>query len=256
LNQAVPDFSIVIPCRNEAKRVPPTLRSVLRFLDGWEHPTEVVVVDENSPDGTADLVRNEFSSDSRIRVLSNPVHLGKGHAVTCGMLEAGGSRARVFMDADLSVPARFLRGMLERLSDDEGPQICIGSRHLPESSIPIPQPLSRRIAGGVFRRAVRWSGLSRLRDTQCGFKGFRTEVVPFLFRDREIQGFLFDLEILLRAGRAGLSIEEMPVEWNHQDHSTLGPVRQTPKLALEFFRLLVLRYRPETSRSAGCMPCR
>lgn len=215
-----PRVSLVIPCRNEAFRLPSTLRALSRYLDETGLSAEIVVVDENSADGTARLAAEH--GDARVRVIANPVGRGKGYAVKTGMLQAAGGIA-FFMDADLSVPPRFIG---ELLREFDGPvDVVFGSRRHPQSIIPVRQPFFREFCGRMFNLALKLGGATRFSDTQCGFKAFRREAAREVFSRLTLDGFGFDVEALAIAETLGFRIKECPVEWNDAAGSKVRPLR-------------------------------
>jgi hypothetical protein len=117
-----------------------------------------------------------------------------------------------FLDADLSTPIEELPRALALL---EQADVVIGSRDLPASVIRVPQSLFRRLASELFRWVrLALIGLARISDTQCGFKAYRGPVARQLFALAVVDRFMFDIEILYLADRAGLRIVEMPVRWD------------------------------------------
>ncbi|MDA1141833.1 MAG: glycosyltransferase family 2 protein [Planctomycetota bacterium] len=210
-----PEISLVIPAFNEAERLPSNLDELFEFLDGFEHETEVLIVDDGSTDGTANLVRDPA------RALVNEVNHGKGFAVRQGMLEAKG-KIRVFMDVDLAVPPRFLHDLIERVH--EGNDIVIGSRHAKGSEVNAGEKQYRRTMGVIFNKLVRIFAVGGIGDTQCGFKGFTAEAADQLFSRQKLDGFAFDVELLYMARRFGHQILEMPVEWNDSETTKIRPL--------------------------------
>ena len=203
-----PAVSIVIPARNEALRLPPSIRKIREAFP--EESWEFLVVVEKSTDGTCDLAREAAGGDSRFEVVCNPVARGKGYAVKTGMLQARGDWI-FFMDADLSVPLRFVR---EFLKERDTADILIGSRRHPASVLPVRQPWAREFSGRVFNFAIRLLGITRLEDTQCGFKAFRRDAAREIFSRVGQDGFGFDVEALLIGEKLGYTIRELPVEWS------------------------------------------
>ena len=215
-----PRVSLVIPCRNESSRLPATLQALEAFLDPQ---TEVVIVVEKSVDNTAQLAHDAARKDPRIRVIENPVGRGKGFAVKTGMLAAAGN-VIFFMDADLSVPLRFILQFLAVLDRDEA-DIVIGSRRHRESVIPRSQPLLRVVYGRIFNLCLRLLGATRFKDTQCGFKAFRREAARDVFSRLTLDGFGFDVEALALAEKAGYRIVDHPVEWSDAPGSKVSALR-------------------------------
>ncbi|HRF49524.1 MAG TPA: glycosyltransferase family 2 protein [Anaerolineales bacterium] len=205
-------LSVVIPAYNERERLGQGLAEVLAFLNRHTPDFELIIVDDGSQDGMADVVRAAIALEPRARLITYKANRGKGYAVRTGVLDSHGDPV-IFMDADLSTPLSEIPRILERLAVS-GADIVIGSRGLPEADIRQKPPLGRRIASRIFdeiKHAL--VGLRGLHDTQCGFKAFRGNVARRLFDLSRVDRFMFDVEILYLAERAGLSIVEFPVAW-------------------------------------------
>jgi dolichyl-phosphate beta-glucosyltransferase len=208
---AAPGLSVIIPAYNEQQRLPQHLGHILAYLREHYPAFELIVVDDGSRDQTAAAVGAVLAGEPRARVLAYQPNRGKGYAIRHGVLASRGERV-IFLDADLSTPIEEIPRALERL---EQADIVIGSRDLPNSNIKVQQPLFRRLASEIFKWArFLMVGLWRLSDTQCGFKAYRGPVARRLFGLAQVDRFMFDVEILYLADRAGLRIVEMPVQWN------------------------------------------
>lgn len=214
-----PRVSLVIPARNEARRLPGTIAEIRRFFP--DEPWEFLVIVEPGADDTEGAAAAAAAGDGRFEIRVNPTAHGKGHAVKTGMLAARGDWI-FFMDADLSVP---LRCVGEFLAAAGGSDVLIGSRRHPESVIAVRQPASRELAGRLFNRVLRALGVTKFRDTQCGFKAFRRESAQKIFSELRQDGFGFDVEVVVLAEVLGLRIRELPVEWADAPGSTLRPLR-------------------------------
>jgi glycosyltransferase involved in cell wall biosynthesis len=213
VNPAQPLVSVVVPAYNEARRLPRTLSAWSEFFVGQPYSAEVVLVDDGSQDETAQCAE----AHAGVRLIRLPRNRGKGAAVRAGMLGASG-RFIFYVDADLNVAPRHLTtalGLFEaRLCD-----VVVGSRRLSayaaqERSIP------RLLAGGLVQVSRRGLVLPVIRDTQCGFKGFRREIGLAIFERARIDSFAFDIEALFLARKLGCAIVEMPVETTFQAEST------------------------------------
>lgn len=214
-----PNISLIIPAFNEAERIGKSLLSAQNYLkDNFEN-YEIVVVDDGSTDGTANLARNY--SDS-VKVLQLERNSGKGAAVRKGMLESSGS-IRVFSDADFSTPIYELKKIIIEL--ESGADICIGSRAIQPELIKVHQPFFRELLGKTFNLFVRTLLFSGIKDTQCGFKGFKDYAAEQVFSKAKIDGFGFDVEILYIAKKENLKIKQVPVEWFNDDRTTVSPVK-------------------------------
>ena len=117
------------------------------------------------------------------------------------------------MDADLSTPLSSLQQLLEHFLKTPHLDVLIGSRRMPKSHILIPQGLIRRFLGKTFNLILKAAGLTKWNDTQCGCKLFRHDTAKKIFSHTSIEGFGFDVELLLIAEHLGYHIQEAPVDW-------------------------------------------
>jgi dolichyl-phosphate beta-glucosyltransferase len=214
-----PDISLIIPAYNEAERIGKSLLSAQNYLKDNFETYEIVVVDDGSTDGTANLARNYGDS---VKVFQLERNSGKGAAVRKGMLESSG-RIRVFSDADFSTPIYELKKIIGEL--ESGADICIGSRAIQPELIKVHQPFFRELLGKTFNLFVRTILFSGIKDTQCGFKGFKDYAAEQVFSKAKIDGFGFDVEILYIAKKENFRIKQVPVEWFNDDRTTVSPVK-------------------------------
>lgn len=207
-------LSILIPAFNEQQRLPATLKTVASYLDARAPAfAEVLVVNDGSRDGTADVVRNFAASDARITLIENPGNRGKGYAVRHGMQKARGEWV-LFTDADLSAPIEELDKLWTAV-EGQGADGAIGSRALDRSLIGVHQSFFRETSGKFFNLAMRMITGLPYRDTQCGFKLFSRAATRAVSTRQRIEGFGFDVEILFIAQKHGFRILEVPVRWNN-----------------------------------------
>ena len=233
-------LSIVIPVYNEESRIRSTLDQVVGFLSGWRRTWEVVIADDGSTDTSAHLISQFTDRHPNMRLVSLP-HRGKGWAVRHGMLAAQGEY-RLLCDADLSVPIEQVERLLP--PQCEGIDIALGSREAPGSRR-IGEPQRRHLMGRAFNALVRLLALPGLNDTQCGFKCFRSEIVPSLFRRQSLDGFGFDVEVLFLARRAGLVIREIGVDWYYRERSNVRPIRDSIAMTRELVKVRWRHRRPQ-----------
>ncbi len=231
-------LSVVIPAFNEERRIEHALgalaRSALDLNIG-----EVVVVDDGSADRTAEVVTRVARSNDAppIRLIQHAQNRGKGAALRTGLLEASGDLVG-FIDADLSVaPATFAHASREF---GEGYDIVIGNREAAtDGARREGQPLLRRALGHMFvATQQRIVGLP-FSDTQCPFKVLTREAAQAIVPECSVDGWAFDVEMLVVAQRQGWRIRELPVQWTHVEGSTL---RSSPSTAWRTMReLLAIR---------------
>jgi dolichyl-phosphate beta-glucosyltransferase len=228
-----PRLSVVIPAFNEAHRLPPYLHEVVGFLEGRGEPWEVIVVDDGSTDGTAAVVRELAEHQPGVRLLPFGRNRGKGAAVRAGMLAARGA-FRLFTDADGATPIAELKRLEAALGS--GIDVVIGSRALPSPAVAVRTRRHRVVAGRVFNWLVARLGVRGIADSQCGFKLFTAAAAERLFEALETSGFAFDVELLLRAQKAGYQVVEVAVNWADQEGSKVGVLTTGPGMLLESAR--------------------
>lgn len=224
-------LSLVIPAYNEKAIIADTVKTVMERLARIDPDYELVVVDDGSTDGMAALLRPLEGAHLRLEGYSP--NRGKGAAVRVGMLAAEGDY--VFCtDADLAYGLENIPSMLDKL-EETGCDLVIGSRRLnPEGYKDYP-PL-RLLTSKCFGLLVRvLSGLPY--DTQCGIKGYTRAAAQTLFSQCSTDGFAFDFEVLLRARKAGLDIEQEGVSIvNHRD-SKVNLLRDSARMFRDLLRI-------------------
>jgi dolichyl-phosphate beta-glucosyltransferase len=201
-----------------------------RFLD-----YEIIIVDDGSSDETASIVKEAMTGNANVRLIHYRDNMGKGHAVRTGVLAARKDFI-LFCDADLSTPFREVGKLLKAI--DAGADIAIGSRARKETRILKRQPLYRVLMGKTFNKLVRIFGVSGINDTQCGFKCFKAAIALDIFRDCQINGFSFDVEMLHIARKRDFSIKEVGVLWKNDTQSKVHPVYHSFQMLKD---LLVIR---------------
>lgn len=233
----LPPFSAVIPAFNEAVRIGDTLLATIAYLEKTSPQSEIIVVNDGSTDGTGDVVRQVFAEHTfrSARLLENFPNNGKGAAVRKGLL-ASTRPIAVFFDADLSTPIDELPKIVEPVAAEEV-DMAFGSRALNRKLIGKRQPWRREQAGRVFNLIVRLATRLPFWDTQCGFKAFRMQSCRQVIEAGKIEGFGFDVELLLLAQRAGLRLREIPVRWNHSEGSKVRFIHDSLRMLREVMAL-------------------
>jgi dolichyl-phosphate beta-glucosyltransferase len=233
-------LTVVIPAFNEEHRLPATLARCAAFLAARPElcPAELVVVDDGSRDATARVVE-EFSGPPTVAVhlVRLDTNRGKGAAVRAGLAASRGARVLI-SDADLATPIEELDVLLAHPAG-----VVLGSRALRRELIARRQPLPRDLLGRVFNVALRALRLTRFADTQCGFKLLDGEVARRLAGALRLDGFAFDVELLARAERAGVTVEEVPVRWSHMEASRVHPLRHGLRMACDAVRVRLWLWR-------------
>jgi len=226
-------LSVIIPAYNEKERIGKTLAQVVSFLEDQSYESEIIVVDDGSQDKTVVLAGEKLAQFPH-QIIRNPVNQGKGMAVKQGIL-AGHGKFLLFTDADLSTPIEEVKRFLPFL--EEGYDIVIGSRALPQSNVALPQHILRQTMGKVFNRLARLFTFDGIRDSQCGFKCFKREAAYDLFRRQRLAGFSFDAEILYLAQQRGLKILELPVTWRNSPQSRVHIIHDSFHMFVDLLKI-------------------
>jgi dolichyl-phosphate beta-glucosyltransferase len=238
-------LTIIFPAFNEEDRLPASLIETAAYLCTCDYTWEIIVVDDGSSDGTVDAASEVLQrANASGRIIKLERNRGKGAAVNAGFRAANGHIV-FFSDADLSTPIEELGRMLPMF--DQGYDIVIGSRALPNSKVERHQPFYRENAGRIFNVFVQWLVFPGIKDTQCGFKGFRAAAIAPLLDMQTIDGFAFDVELLLLARKAGLKIAEAPVRWLNDEASKVGLLSDSLRMFLDLLRI---RWRHRGRRAA------
>ena len=193
------DISLVIPAYNESVILPDTLRAVSSKLAELTDRYEVLVVDDGSTDGTAEVVRRW--DDPHVRLERYTPNQGKGRAVRVGMLAASGDII-LCTDADLAYGVEVFSTILERFAAGEAALV---------------------------------SGLPY--DTQCGIKGYRREAARAIYSRCTVNGFSFDFEALMWADKLGLRVEQIPVSVVNFRESKVNLLQDSCRMFRDLFRI-------------------
>lgn len=233
-----PQFlSIVIPVYNEEAIIESNLGKVAAFLKTKKYSAEIVVVDDGSADSTQSAISGfeKKCKPKNFRLITQKKNLGKGAAVRTGMLKAKGKYI-VFMDADLSVPLRFVDELVDALSQSE---VAIGSRRTKGARIKKHQPFIRETMGRVFTKLTQLVVGSRVVDFTCGFKGFRSEAARSIFGKSAIDRWAYDAEIIFLAEKLGYKITQVPVAWVNRADTRVKVGRATAESLVDLFRIRI-----------------
>jgi dolichyl-phosphate beta-glucosyltransferase len=232
------DLSIVIPAFEEGHKIARDVTAAAQFLQANGLRGEILVVDDGSGDNTTEAARNApVAAGVERRVIHNESHRGKGCGVRTGMTQTTG-RYAMFADCGLCIPYDNVLIGLALLKNGTC-DLAHGSRRHIQSAILRGQPWHRRLLSRTFKATVRTVlGVPRdLTDTQCGFKIYRGDVARELYGQCVTDGFLFDIEIILRAVKKGYRIREFPVQWVCDPDSRLSVTRTPWPVLAELFAL-------------------
>jgi dolichol-phosphate mannosyltransferase len=232
---------VVVPTYNEADNVGPISAAILDALPA----ATVLVVDDDSPDGTGRLADELAAADSRIRVLHRAAKQGLGRAYLDGFVVAleGGATTVVQMDADFSHDPAALPGIVAPVVGGEV-DLVIGSRYTRGGGV-VDWGVGRRLisrGGSQFARTV--LGLTP-RDLTGGFKAWRAETLAAVpFDGVHAGGYVFQIEMTYRAARAGARIRELPITFRDR---RVGQSKMSRRIVAEAL-VVVVQLRAEEWR--------
>lgn len=207
---------VVLPTYQEATNIADVLRRIRTAVPG----AGVLVVDDSSPDGTADLAEAMAGELGGIRVLRRPRKSGLGSAYRAGFrigLDEG-AEVLVEMDADLSHDPAALPSLLAAV--DEGADLVVGSRYVPGGTIPNWPAHRRALSRNGNRYAAAVLGLG-VRDATSGYRAYRAEILCKIDLERvRADGYGFQIEMAYCVARAGGAITELPINFTDRVRGT------------------------------------
>jgi glycosyltransferase involved in cell wall biosynthesis len=210
------EISAVIPVYNDREALTGAIPRSVSTLEAITPDFELIIAEDGSTDGSAELVRSWMEKDSRVRLFHSDERLGRGRALNRAFLAAEG-RIVCYYDVDLATDMKHLATLIGAIRS--GYDISTGSRLLPESMIQ--RSRGREIASRGYNFLVRVMLGSRLHDHQCGFKAFSRDRVLAIIPSVKDTHWFWDTEVLVRAEKKGYRICEFPVIWEQGEKTTV-----------------------------------
>ena len=198
---------VVVPTYNERVNLPLVVPAILQ----QDPRIDVLVVDDNSPDGTGQLADEVAASTSRVHVLHRPNKSGLGKAYLAGFQWALANQYDLIfeMDADFSHDPKFLGDFIRAAANAD---LVIGSRYRAGVVNVINWPISRLLLSIGANQYARWITGLPLADSTGGFKCFRREVLEAIdFEKVRSNGYAFQIEMSFRAWKKGFQLVEVPI---------------------------------------------
>ena len=236
-------ISLIIPCYNEELNIQKgVLDKIGNYIRHVPAIREVIISDDGSTDDTKNFIRKEYLTEYPLFRLLENEHRGKAQTLISA-IQSAKSEYILFMDIDLATPIEEVKKMVTEIEKDT--DIVIGSRKSTRAGA----PFARKVlaVGFIFIRNF-IIGLKNIKDTQCGFKAFRTEAALkiinslVVFRKAHaVKGSSvsagFDLEFLFLATKFGFSITEIPVVWKHVETKNVNFIADSLETLQDILRM-------------------
>lgn len=233
---------VIIPTFNESENLPRLVPSVL----SRDERLEILVVDDNSPDGTGRLAEEIAAAEPRVHVIHRAGKLGLGTAYIAGFKWGIERKYDILfeMDADFSHDPTHLPQFLEAVQDYD---LVLGSRYLHGRVTVVNWPMGRLLLSYFANSYARWVTGLPIADATGGFKCFRRQVLEAIELDRvESNGYAFQIEMSFRAWKKGFRLGEIPIMFVDRD---LGESKMSKKIVREaVWRVWRLRFLAATGR--------
>lgn len=221
-----PIVSTIMPAYNSGSFIAESVNKLLSFYDEYAIDGEIIVIDDGSIDNTFNLVPKK----DNVQAIQFQQNQGKGSAVKAGMGIAQG-RVCVFTDADLPYGIHPILMSLHYILE-KGFHAVVGDRTLPGSTYTHYSFARKRISsiGSLIFRTLITGGIY---DTQCGFKGFRSDVAKELFLLTRTNRFAVDVEIIYLLMKYHLDIKRIPVRLHAHKSSTINVVKDSVQVLMD-----------------------
>jgi dolichol-phosphate mannosyltransferase len=231
---------LIIPTYNEAENLANIVRAAASELERavpGDH--RILIVDDNSPDGTGAIADSLAAEFAGVDVLHRPGKSGLGQAYLAGFERAlsGGAQWVIEMDADFSHNPRYLPELLAAAQEAD---LVLGSRYVPGGGVRDWGLLRRLISRGGGWYARRILGVE-VRDLTGGFKCIRREVLEAIdLQSVRAEGYVFQIEVTYRAVLAGFTVREIPIVFTDR---AVGSSKMSSRIALEAMLLVPVMKR-------------
>ena len=203
-------LAIVIPTYNEAETIPSLIKELFEKIKKLVERLDILIIDDSSPDGTADIVRELGTKYEKITVIQRPKKMGLGAAYKEGfrhVLEKLDSELVLQMDADHSHQPSEIPNMLEKIKNFD---FLVASRHVEGSDV-IGWGIGRKITHSIAGTIARICAKIEIKDSTSGFRMFKKKTLERIdFKNIRSDGFAFQIEVLYQLKQLGMKGLEVP----------------------------------------------
>ncbi len=232
-------LSVIIPAYNEEQIVRDTVQTLWDELNGMQDrgvfdDYELIFVSDGSHDATPDLLTEAEGNYPQVHACIYAPNRGKGYAVRTGILASDGDIV-LYTDCDLAYGTDVIESAVRQMRET-GADVLIGSRAIHPEGYAGYTPL-RKFASVLYLRILCLAAGFRHSDSQAGFKALKGNVGREIFAHCEIDRFAFDLEMLMRAQKAGCSVTELPIKIVNHRESSIHLVRDSIRMLRDIVKI-------------------
>lgn len=218
-------ISLFIPVYNESKRIYKNISSLMNYLNVLKPRFDVFIVNDNSKDNTIEIIKKLSKKFKNIKIIDYKNGPSRRENLADAFKQAK-TEIVIFMDSDMATDFGALPNLINKLTQYK---IAIGSRYLKNSKID--RKIYRILISFIYNNTIRFVFKSKVRDHQCGFKGFHRETGLKLIKemgyDKKFKrGWFWDAEFLIRAQNHHIKIIEVPVVWTYGEKSSFSLRRE------------------------------
>ena len=226
-------ISLIIPMYNESNIIKNTANELHRYMSEKFEDYEILFSNDGSKDTCGEDVKSLNLPNTRI--VGYEVNRGKGCAIREGVMQATGDII-MFTDADLAYGTEVIGRAYDFFNNNLEADMLIGSRNLDKDGYE-GYTLTRKLMSKLYIKVLCVAGGFKLSDSQCGCKAFRAKAAKDIFSRCTVDGFAFDFEVILFAGKLGYKISEMPVKVINHRESTVHVFKDTVKMLVDLKRI-------------------
>ncbi|RLJ00680.1 MAG: hypothetical protein DRP06_01400 [Candidatus Aenigmatarchaeota archaeon] len=224
-------FTLIIPTYNEEKIIKKSILKLENFLEKNKINAEIIISEGSSIDNTLKISKTLKKRYANLEIIENNNRSKKGKSIE-EAIKKSKSKFIIFMDADLSVNLDNIPKTINYL--EQNYDFAIGSRF--DKASKVKRNFTRVFLSSVYSYIIRGLFGLKIKDYQCGFKGFnRKKIMPLLDKIKN-KGFFWDTELIIRAKAQGLKIKEFGVQWEETRKSNLNIIATS----LSFLKALIL----------------
>lgn len=225
-------ISLIIPMYNESSIIADTAKTLSDYMSENFDDYEILFCDDGSSDGCGDMVK--ALGLPCVKVTGYTQNRGKGSAVRFGVGEAEGDFI-MFTDADLAYGVDVIKRYYDYYAENR-PDLIIGSRNLDKDGYE-GYTVLRKLASKIYIKVLCLVGGFKLSDSQCGCKAFDGKAAKDIFSRCTVDGFAFDFEAILWAGKLGYSVSELPAKIINHRESKVNVLRDSVRMLRDLMRI-------------------